>query len=101
MEAKAMRKGGSFLVEETPAEEVFTPEDFREEHKMLIKTTEDLINILCSSRKSSGVNTSWAGVSSTRNEPPFLIAFASMATSSATILSRRQRLPPCRHRCTS
>jgi alkylation response protein AidB-like acyl-CoA dehydrogenase len=43
MEAKAMRKGGSFLVEETPAQEVFTPEDFREEHKMLIKTTEDFV----------------------------------------------------------
>jgi alkylation response protein AidB-like acyl-CoA dehydrogenase len=43
MEAKAIRKGGSFLVEETPAQEVFTPEDFREEHKMLIKTTEDFV----------------------------------------------------------
>jgi len=43
MEGKAMRKGGSFLVEETPAGEVFTPEDFREEHKMLIKTTEDFV----------------------------------------------------------
>jgi alkylation response protein AidB-like acyl-CoA dehydrogenase len=43
MEGKAMRKGGSFLVEETPAHEVFTPEDFREEHKMLIKTTEDFV----------------------------------------------------------
>ena len=43
MEAKAIRKGGAFLVEETPAQEVFTPEDFREEHKMLIKTTEDFV----------------------------------------------------------
>jgi alkylation response protein AidB-like acyl-CoA dehydrogenase len=43
MEAKAMRKGGAFLVEETPAQEVLTPEDFREEHKMLIKTTEDFV----------------------------------------------------------
>ena len=43
MEGKTMRKGGSFLVEETPAQEVFTPEDFREEHKMLIKTTEDFV----------------------------------------------------------
>jgi alkylation response protein AidB-like acyl-CoA dehydrogenase len=43
MEGKAMRKGGAFLVEETPAQEVFTPEDFREEHKMLIKTTEDFV----------------------------------------------------------
>ena len=43
MQGKAMRKGGSFLVEETPAQEVFTPEDFREEHKMLIKTTKDFV----------------------------------------------------------
>ncbi len=43
MAGKAMRKGGSFLVDETPAQEVFTPEDFREEHKMLIVTTEDFI----------------------------------------------------------
>ena len=43
MLGKAMRKGGSFLVEETPAQEVFTPEDFREEHKMLIKTTKDFV----------------------------------------------------------
>ena len=43
MEGKTMRKGGAFLVEETPAQEVFTPEDFREEHKMLIKTTEDFV----------------------------------------------------------
>ncbi len=43
MERKAMRKGGSFLVEETPAQEVFTPEDFREEHKMLVVTTEDFV----------------------------------------------------------
>ena len=43
MEGKVMRKGGAFLVEETPAREVFTPEDFREEHKMLIKTTDDFV----------------------------------------------------------
>ncbi|HWR69725.1 MAG TPA: acyl-CoA dehydrogenase family protein, partial [Dehalococcoidia bacterium] len=43
MEGKAMRKGGAFLVEETPAHEVFAPEDFREEHKMLIKTTDDFV----------------------------------------------------------
>ena len=30
-------------MEETPAREVFTPEDFREEHRMLIKTTEDFV----------------------------------------------------------
>ncbi len=38
-----IRRGGSFLIEDTPPEEVFTPEDFREEHKMIIKTTEDFV----------------------------------------------------------
>lgn len=39
----AVRRGGSFLVDETPAREVFTPDDFREEHRMLIVTTEDFV----------------------------------------------------------
>jgi alkylation response protein AidB-like acyl-CoA dehydrogenase len=43
MEGRALRKGGSFLLEVIPAREVFTPEDFREEHKMLIKTTEEFV----------------------------------------------------------
>ncbi|MCX5990904.1 MAG: acyl-CoA dehydrogenase family protein [Chloroflexi bacterium] len=43
MTEKVIRKGGAFLVEETPAKEVFTPEDFREEHKMIIVTTEDFV----------------------------------------------------------
>lgn len=38
-----VRRGGAFLVEETPPEDVFTPEDFREEHKMIIVTTEDFV----------------------------------------------------------
>jgi len=32
-EKKAFKRGGSFLLEEVKPEEVFTPEDFREEHK--------------------------------------------------------------------
>jgi alkylation response protein AidB-like acyl-CoA dehydrogenase len=36
-------KGGSFLIEDTPAERVYTPEDFTEEHVMIGKTTEDYI----------------------------------------------------------
>lgn len=43
MAGKPMRRGASFLVEQTPAGEVFTPEDFREEHRMLIATTEDFV----------------------------------------------------------
>jgi len=44
VKAKAIRKGGSFLVEATPAADVFTPEDFREEHRMIVKTTQEFVN---------------------------------------------------------
>lgn len=40
---KEIRKGGSFLWEEIPSQEVFTCEDFTEEHKLIIKTAEDFI----------------------------------------------------------
>jgi len=43
MEQKVIRKGGSFFLEEVPAGEVFTPEDFREEHEMIIRTTERFV----------------------------------------------------------
>jgi len=43
MKEKTIRKGGSFFMEETPAAEVFTPEDFSEEHLMLIKTVDSFI----------------------------------------------------------
>jgi alkylation response protein AidB-like acyl-CoA dehydrogenase len=43
MVEKLIRKGGSFFIEEVPAEEVFTPEDFTEAHKMIIKTTDDFV----------------------------------------------------------
>ncbi|MCQ6264104.1 acyl-CoA dehydrogenase family protein [Fictibacillus sp. WQ 8-8] len=36
-------KGGSFLVEDIQAEDLFTPEDFSEEHLMIAKTTEDYV----------------------------------------------------------
>ena len=35
------KKGGSFLIEDTKPEEVFTPEDFTEQHKMIADTTRD------------------------------------------------------------
>ena len=43
MGEKALRKGGSFLIEEVPAREVFTPEDFKEEHRMIINATEEFV----------------------------------------------------------
>jgi alkylation response protein AidB-like acyl-CoA dehydrogenase len=36
-------KGGSFLIEDLSFEQVFTPEDFMDEHKMIAKTTEDFV----------------------------------------------------------
>lgn len=43
MGEKVIRKGGSFLIEEVPAGEVFTPEDFTEEHRMIINATEEFV----------------------------------------------------------
>jgi len=43
MTSEAIGKGAWFLVGGTPPGEVFTPEDFKEEHKMIIKTTEDFV----------------------------------------------------------
>ncbi|MBI1749022.1 MAG: acyl-CoA dehydrogenase family protein [Acidobacteria bacterium] len=39
----AIKKGGSFLVEETAPEAIFTPEEFTEEHLMIRKTIEDFM----------------------------------------------------------
>jgi alkylation response protein AidB-like acyl-CoA dehydrogenase len=36
-------KGGSFLIEEVLASQVYTPEDYTDEHKMIAKTTEDYV----------------------------------------------------------
>ncbi len=40
----AVVKGGSFILDEFRADQIFTPEDFTEEHKMIAKTTEDFVN---------------------------------------------------------
>ncbi|MDG4657108.1 acyl-CoA dehydrogenase family protein [Ectobacillus antri] len=36
-------KGGSFLVDDITFEQVFTPEDYTDEHKLIAKTTEDFV----------------------------------------------------------
>ncbi len=43
MQEKVIQKGGSFLLEEVPPKDVFTPEDFSDEHHMLIKTLKRFI----------------------------------------------------------
>jgi alkylation response protein AidB-like acyl-CoA dehydrogenase len=42
--APVKHKGGSFLLESTAPEEVFTPEDFTEEHHAIARTTDDFWN---------------------------------------------------------
>jgi alkylation response protein AidB-like acyl-CoA dehydrogenase len=43
-EEKQIIKGGSFLIEERSPEEVFTPEDITEEHRMIGETTREFID---------------------------------------------------------
>lgn len=43
MEVQEIKKGASFLVEDTLPQEIFTPEDFTDEHRMIIKTTKDFV----------------------------------------------------------
>ena len=43
-EQKLIVKGGSFLIEERIPEEIFTPEDFTEEHRMIADTTRQFVD---------------------------------------------------------
>ena len=43
-EEKKLIKGGSFLIEERTPEEIFTPEDFTEEHRMIADTTRQFVD---------------------------------------------------------
>ncbi len=43
-EQKKIIKGGSFLIEERTPEEIFTPEDFTEEHRMIADTTRQFVD---------------------------------------------------------
>ena len=40
---KDLIKGGSFLIEDVSLDQLFTPEDFSDEHKMIAKTAEDFV----------------------------------------------------------
>jgi alkylation response protein AidB-like acyl-CoA dehydrogenase len=42
-ETKKFLKGGSFLIEDVSFNQVFTPEDYTDEQKMIAKTTEDFV----------------------------------------------------------
>ncbi len=43
-EQKRLVKGGAFLIEDLTPEEIFTPEDFTEEHRMIADTTRQFID---------------------------------------------------------
>src|SRR5687767_6111664 len=43
-EEKQIFKGGSFLIEERTPSEIFTPEDFNEEHRMIADTTRQFVD---------------------------------------------------------
>ncbi|MCA1564077.1 MAG: acyl-CoA dehydrogenase family protein [Acidobacteria bacterium] len=43
-EEKKIIVGGSFLIEERTPEEVFTPEDFTDEHRMIVETTREFMD---------------------------------------------------------
>jgi len=43
-EQKKLIKGGAFLIEERTPEEIFTPEDFTEEHRMIAETTRQFVD---------------------------------------------------------
>ena len=36
-------KGGAFLIEDITAKQIFTPEDYTDEQKMIAKTSEDFV----------------------------------------------------------
>ena len=42
-QARSLAKGGEFLISETPPEDVFTPEDFTEEHQLIAETTQQFV----------------------------------------------------------
>ena len=44
VESKPLVKGGAFLIEERTPEEIFTPEDFTEEHLMIAETTRQFVD---------------------------------------------------------
>ena len=43
-EQKELIKGGAFLIEEYTPEQIFTPEDFTEEHRMIAETTRQFVD---------------------------------------------------------
>jgi alkylation response protein AidB-like acyl-CoA dehydrogenase len=59
VEEKQIIKGGSFLIEEVKPEQVFTPEDFTEEHHMIAETTRQFMDNEVNPRLEELENHDW------------------------------------------
>src|SRR4029077_12389140 len=59
IEQKEIFKGGSFLIEDRTAAEVFTPEDFNEEHRMIAETTRQFVDAEVMPRIDELENKDW------------------------------------------
>src|SRR5438445_1332760 len=59
VEQKEIVKGGSFLIEEQTPSEIFTPEDFNEEHRMIADTTRQFMDAEVLPRINELENKDW------------------------------------------
>ena len=59
VEQKQIFKGGSFLIEERTPAEIFTPEDFNEEHRMIADTTRQFMDAEVVPRINELENKDW------------------------------------------
>src|SRR5215468_7592417 len=59
IEQKEIIKGGSFLIEERQPTEIFTPEDFNEEHRMIADTTRQFMDAEVVPRINELENKDW------------------------------------------
>src|SRR5437764_6149016 len=59
MDKKEIIKGGSFLIEERTPAEIFTPEDFNEEHRMIADTTRQFMDAEVLPRITELENKDW------------------------------------------
>src|SRR5881409_42335 len=59
IEQKEIVKGGSFLIEERTPAEIFTPEDFNEEHRMIADTTRQFMDAEVLPRINELENKDW------------------------------------------
>src|SRR2546430_12645019 len=59
IDKKEIVKGGSFLIEERTPAEIFTPEDFSEEHRMIADTTRQFMDAEVLPRINELENKDW------------------------------------------